>query len=283
MVIVSRISQGDLIQGPNVAPALDQAALVRGIVGDYAIIVNSRRQGILAMLRCGSRLLQIRATIPHGEWEDWIKHTCGFTSRTANNYMTAARKYPYLVELAFSCELGNPLLPADERLLEDMPMALLYLGSKPMSLDGGAAFERLADPDQTMRDTAEIVTDMLIVAHDQATVNPHDVKRIMNVIEPALLTGALDPGTGQSLALSEAFESALTQEHYEALMRMKEHVRSSRENRNEPRPPSVTIPLDNPTAAAKMLLDALKKHALPSSPYVTKLIEVIDNEQNIQT
>lgn len=54
---------------------------------------NAYKQHVLAMIRVGETLILAKAAIKHGSFTDWIAGEVGFTLRTAENYMNAARHF----------------------------------------------------------------------------------------------------------------------------------------------------------------------------------------------
>lgn len=69
------------------------------IVDPYAFEINeahrlakeSAETAIEYAIRCGKLLVEKKATVPHGEWEDWIKANCTFSCPSARNYMKLAK------------------------------------------------------------------------------------------------------------------------------------------------------------------------------------------------
>jgi hypothetical protein len=47
-------------------------------------------------IEIGAMLMEVKATLPHGEFGPWIRKHCEFTDRTARNYMKLAKAVPAL-------------------------------------------------------------------------------------------------------------------------------------------------------------------------------------------
>lgn len=45
---------------------------------------------------CGELLIEAKAQLPHGEWEQWVAAHCTFQLRTAQEYMRVARRWQEL-------------------------------------------------------------------------------------------------------------------------------------------------------------------------------------------
>src|SRR6185437_4280693 len=62
----------------------------------YITAQRSCEASIEAILSCGRALIDIKASLPHGEWMLWLKDhqsELGFHDRTAQRLMNAAKKY----------------------------------------------------------------------------------------------------------------------------------------------------------------------------------------------
>jgi hypothetical protein len=58
-------------------------------------------------------------------------------------------------------------------------------------------------------------------------VTTRHVNAVVEVVKQAMQTGAIDTGSGESTALSEAFQAAITAEEYEAMMRQRQRIADS--------------------------------------------------------
>lgn len=69
------------------------------------------------------------------------------------------------------------------------------------------------------------------------------VQSIVNVLQNAIQTGALDPGDGEQLPLSQALHAAITEETYERMMRQKTHIAEKQQSSPRPKPTTLIAPL----------------------------------------
>ncbi len=54
---------------------------------------------IVSFKEAGDRLIQVKASLPHGEWGDWLAEHCpDISERTARNYMRLAENWQQLEE-----------------------------------------------------------------------------------------------------------------------------------------------------------------------------------------
>lgn len=82
-------------------------------------IVEQTQQLLLrAAIKIGQNLHEAKALVPHGEWGAYIKDRCGFSQRTADNYMRLATEFgnsQTFANLPYSKALPLLALPAEDR------------------------------------------------------------------------------------------------------------------------------------------------------------------------
>lgn len=62
-----------------------------GIATEIRVIVQQARTMMAtAVIEVGKRLIEAQELVPHGEWGDYVTHSCGFSQRTAQAYMQLA-------------------------------------------------------------------------------------------------------------------------------------------------------------------------------------------------
>ena len=62
-----------------------------GIAMEIRVIVQQTRTMMAtAVIEVGKRLIEAQKLVPHGEWGEYVTHSCGFSQRTAQAYMQLA-------------------------------------------------------------------------------------------------------------------------------------------------------------------------------------------------
>ena len=62
-----------------------------GIATEIRVIVQQARTMMAtAVIEVGKRLIEAQHLVPHGEWGEYVTHSCGFSQRTAQAYMQLA-------------------------------------------------------------------------------------------------------------------------------------------------------------------------------------------------
>lgn len=62
-----------------------------GIATEIRVIVQQTRTMMAAaVIEIGKRLIEAQQLVPHGEWGEYVTHSCGFSQRTAQAYMQLA-------------------------------------------------------------------------------------------------------------------------------------------------------------------------------------------------
>lgn len=72
------------------------AAIALTVVHDvneqHRLARQSAESAVQHAIRCGELLASVKAKLPHGEFENWVRTSCAFAPRTAQAYMQAAQK-----------------------------------------------------------------------------------------------------------------------------------------------------------------------------------------------
>lgn len=81
------------------------------IAAEINSIKSQTRNMILsASIEIGQRLVEVKSIVPHGEWQNWLKHKVDYSQSTANNLMNIYQEYgnnPMLTDESKSQALGN--------------------------------------------------------------------------------------------------------------------------------------------------------------------------------
>lgn len=158
-------------------------------------------RGLQTFYEVGGALLAIREKrlyrASHASFEAYMRERWGMTKSRAIQLMGAAQ----VVE-----NLGDTPIPANE--------------SQTRAMIGLSADEqRLAW--QIVKETAPA-----------GNVTAAHVKSVVNVLREVITTGAIDPGTGQSIPLvADALKAAVTEETYERMRRQQQHIADSQAGR----------------------------------------------------
>ena len=64
----------------------------------HRLAETNAREAMAYALEAGNLLLQIKAELPHGTWENWLTAHCEIAVRTAQAYMRLAKQFPLLDE-----------------------------------------------------------------------------------------------------------------------------------------------------------------------------------------
>lgn len=63
---------------------------INNLTSEILILKQQTAQNIIEI---GKRLIQVKESLPHGEWGNWLKEKADFTDRTAQRFMKAAREF----------------------------------------------------------------------------------------------------------------------------------------------------------------------------------------------
>lgn len=214
----------------------DIARKIRSAYDDYRA---SQRSSAINALRIGILLQQVADGLPHGEYGRWVEQNCPFSLRAAAYYRAAVRNYPeYADVVRVIDELGISALNERQRQLydslADMPRTLLYLAHRADVNTCDTTHENASASSPTAElqlDAAEIAAGLIAMASPTSVVTRGDVKAVTEVMTEALVTGAIDPGEGLSVPLSEAIHSAVTSEIYESMQRQRAYIADARAKR----------------------------------------------------
>jgi hypothetical protein len=64
--------------------------LIVAINNEHEAILDGFTKMVTHAIRCGELLIEAKAIIPYGEWEDWVGDNCKFAMTTARGYMRLA-------------------------------------------------------------------------------------------------------------------------------------------------------------------------------------------------
>lgn len=81
-------------------------------------VIALKRKAGGAILELGSRLMEAKALLSHGEWQEWLAKRVEFSERSAQNYMRLAREFSNpqtLADLGVSKALALLAVPEEER------------------------------------------------------------------------------------------------------------------------------------------------------------------------
>lgn len=70
--------------------------LARTINRAQANVENLLNEAVENAVIAGQALIEAKAQVKHGEWQDWISENCSIADRTARSYMRLARELPKL-------------------------------------------------------------------------------------------------------------------------------------------------------------------------------------------
>ena len=131
-----------------------------GIATEIRVIVQQTRTMMAAaVIEVGKRLIEAQQLVPHGEWGEYVTHSCGFSQRTAQAYMQLAANpanAQTIADLPYSKALALLALPEGkveefraEHPVEDVSVRELkrqiseYKDRLEKAADAGAAQQQL--------------------------------------------------------------------------------------------------------------------------------------------
>ena len=169
---------------------MDDTALVTQQLNAYEAVIE---RGLNTFMEVGAALLAIRDErlyrVEFGTFEDYCRERWGMSKRHANRLISATETIEHL----------GPLGPdVTERQIR--PLTSL-------------------EPDD-QRLAWQLVTETA----PNGKVTADHVKSVVNVLKEIQTTGALDPGTGVMLPISEAVKAAITEETYERMKRQETYI-----------------------------------------------------------
>lgn len=84
----------------------------------YTRIENTGMTMIQEALTAGELLAQVKLTLPHGSWMEWVKNNLKFSHKTATNYMRL-----YELEQSGQLEIGSSLVDAYKLVMSPPKLA----------------------------------------------------------------------------------------------------------------------------------------------------------------
>lgn len=131
-----------------------------GIATEIRVIVQQARTMMaMAVIEVGKKLIEAQELVPHGEWGQYVTHSCGFSQRTAQAYMQLAANSANaqtIADLPYSKALALLALPEGkieefraEHPVEDVSVRELkkqiaeYKDRLEKAADAGAAQQQL--------------------------------------------------------------------------------------------------------------------------------------------
>jgi len=170
---------------------LGQEARAEAIKTEHLLYEQSIKKGLAHAMRAGELLLEVKRSIEHGQFSEWVLNNCSFSLRTAQNYM---RFYTQRKVLAKAQETA--LLTEGELTMEQ---ALKFLKAKDLR----EIRRRITEQNKRIYNTPEMVeakTKAYFSKHDKAVQEYlNNVKSFMTEVETA--QKALDFGKFSSEAV----------------------------------------------------------------------------------
>ena len=151
------------------------------IAVEIKTIVEQTQQLLLrAAIRIGQDLHEAKALVPHGEWGAYVEERCGFSHRTADNYMRLATEYgnsQTFANLPYSKALALLALPpgdreafAAENQIEEIGVRELQLRIKELQAqveDGEARAAKLQGERDSFSESADSTKALLQLATEE--------------------------------------------------------------------------------------------------------------------
>lgn len=136
------------------------------IATEIRVIVAQTQQVLTyAAVKIGQNLIEAKQLVPHGEWGDYIKHSCGFSQRSANTYMQLAEEFgnsQTFANLPYSKALALLALPEGEResFTEEHDVAQLSVRELKKQIKAlTQRAEKAESSDQTARTMLAVATE----------------------------------------------------------------------------------------------------------------------------
>lgn len=122
----------------------DQLDIADAIHVAYEGAQRDHRSAVDHAIRCGTLLLQAKAAVAHGKWDNWLKANVRFSSRSAQGYMRLARMAPAKAQRVADLSLRRALesigdeYQKKQRLLEKKVDRELRVAAKQVVHEGTA-------------------------------------------------------------------------------------------------------------------------------------------------
>jgi len=93
------VQNGSVRAEVEVVPHDDLAQIAREINQHHENGKRHLHSAIVSFKEAGERLIRVKASLPHGEWGEWLEEHCpDISERTARNYMRLAENWQRLEE-----------------------------------------------------------------------------------------------------------------------------------------------------------------------------------------
>lgn len=168
-----------------------------------------------SIIAIGKKLKEAKGEIAHGGFEAWAKRETGLG-------LTSVRRFMRVAEM-----IGDK-----SSKLDDLPPSVLYLLASPSTPE--SAIDDVIEKGRTSVSEAQDIIEehklaerVIVETAPSSVVTPGHVKSIVAVLREMRETGALDPGDGVLLPVSDALRAAITEETYERMMRQKEYLKEN--------------------------------------------------------
>lgn len=96
---------------------------LRAVAGAIAEAVREARQhaesSVHAAVRAGRLLIEAKAALPHGDWDQWLQSSVDLAPRTARAYMQLARRFAELTDSQRRQVVALPLRQAMGAITDD--------------------------------------------------------------------------------------------------------------------------------------------------------------------
>ena len=133
--------------------------LARTINRAQADIESALNQAVENAVIAGQALIEAKAAVKHGEWQDWISVNCRISDRTARSYMRLAREIPKLDSEKRLSVAVLPLRDVIGALATPKPESLTLLYDNAMRLiDEMEQFAAEGFPGATIEQLAQIAS-----------------------------------------------------------------------------------------------------------------------------
>ena len=166
----------ELIEAPESLDML--ATLIKSAVDDTMRAATNAVEGALIV---GKMLIDAKAQVKHGEWDNWITQNCNLAPRTARGYMRLANTVPQLDDSKRQRVADLPLREAFKAIATDPtePPKQKHINIREAKRTDR---ERTADvfgkAERAMKDCKKLIADSLTVKGQQVS----DLRKKLNAV-----------------------------------------------------------------------------------------------------